>query len=63
MVFVFFCEGIVEIGEMIFDINLFLSNFNYEVGCGIYFKKGCVFKMKFNVMCYGWDDEDLFLSY
>lgn len=56
-------EGIVETGEIIFDTNSPPSNPNHEVGCGIHPKKGRVLKTKFNVTCYGWDDEDLPLSY
>ena len=56
-------EEIVETGEMIFDTNSPPSNPNHESGCGIHPKKGRVLKTKFNVTCYGWEDEDLPLSY
>ena len=57
-------EGIVETGEMIFDTNSLTSTDpNHELGCGVRPEKGRVLKTKFNVTCYGWEDEDLPLSY
>lgn len=56
-------EGIVETGEMIFDTNSPPSNPYHELGCGVHPRKGRVLKTEFNVTCYGWEDEDLPLSY
>lgn len=56
-------EGIVESGEMIFYTNSPPSNPDHKLGCDIHPKKGRVLKTEFNVTCYGWEDEDLPLSY
>ena len=59
----FFGKDIADTGEMIFDTNSPPSNPNHESGCGVHPKKGRVLKAKFNVTCYGWENEDLPLSY
>lgn len=56
-------DGIVETGEMIFVTNSPPRNPDHELGCGVHPKKGHVLKTEFNVTCYGWEDEDLPLSY
>ena len=56
-------DGIVETGEMIFDTNSPPGNLYHELGCGVHPNKGRVLKTEFNVTCYGWEDEDLPLSY
>lgn len=56
-------DEIVERGEMVFITNSPPHNRYGALGCDVYPKKGRVLQTKYNVTCFGWDDEDLPLSY
>ncbi|KAL9989666.1 hypothetical protein ACROYT_G004234 [Oculina patagonica] len=56
-------DQIVERGDMVFFTNSPPHNPYGGLGCGVFPKKGFVLQTRFNVTCFGWEDEDLPLSY